>query len=252
MYTCSMVPATLACDMLKLRSFVFSVSTESDTDVHLSTATQDDDVQKNSSLLRHVRLISPTEGLRIYGRPPHLDHVTVFNSTTSGLSLTDILVGRFSARHCDFSGNQLHGIYIYSRESNVHADITHTTLNDNGQAGVMVEYLSSGSVTMSRNMFGNNLQYALHARSVSGSLALANNTFSNNTSTFRPKPIVNLQHVFGGHLQVVDNTFMHNRVYDKLYSRLYANYVIYLAAYNRDTDYKVSIVFFTSPCICQS
>ena len=228
-------------------SFVFSASTESytGTGVHPSTATRNDEPPKNISLLSNVKLISPTEGIRIYGRPPLLDHVTVFNSTASGLSLTDVLVGRFSARHCDFSGNQLHGIYLYSRESNVHADIIHTTLNDNGQAGVMVEYLSSGSVTMSHNTFSDNLQYALDARTVSGSLTLANNTFSNNTSTYPSKPIVNLQHVFGGHLQVVNNTFMHNRMYGKLYSSHYANYgnyVIYLAGYNRDTDYTVSIV----------
>ena len=210
------------CVLLKLTSFVFSASTESNTGTgaHPSAATQNDEPPKNISLLRHVRLISPTEGIRIYGRPPLLDPVTVFNSTASGLSLRDVLVGRFSARHCDFSGNQLHavwlhGIYIYSKESKVHADITHTTLNDKGHAGVMVEYLSSRSVTMSHNTFGDNLQYALDARAVSGSLTLANNTFSNNTSTYPPKPIVNIPYVFGGHLQVVDNTFVHNRVYDK-------------------------------------
>ena len=246
----SIVLVKLACDMLKLTSFVFFASTESDTGVHPSAATQNDEVPNNSSLLRHVRLISPTEGISIYGRPPLLDHVTVFNSTTSGLSLTDFLVGNLSARHCDFSGNQLHGIYINTRESNVHADITHTMLNDNGQAGVMVEYLSYGSVTMSHNTFGNNLQYALDVRDIRASLTLAKNSFSNNTSTYPPKPIVNLQYVYGAHVQIVDNTFVHNRVYGERFSSHYVNYVIYLRTYSRDSHCKVSIL--TSACFCMT
>ena len=248
-YPCSVILATLASDMLEFTSFVFVASTEGDTGVHLSAAIQNDEVPNNSSLLRHVRLISPTKGIRIYGRPPLLDHVTVFNSTTSGLSLTDFLVGNFSARHCDFSGNQQHGIYIMLHKSNVHADITHTTLNDNGRGGVMVEYLSSGSVTMSHNTFGNNLQCALDVRDIRGSLTLAKNSFTNNTSTGYQKSIVYLPHVYhGSHLQIVDNTFMNNSAYyrRRYYGRHYANYVIYIATDASDIDCKASII--TSAC----
>ena len=218
--------------------------TESDADVDPTEAPENNDPPKNISLLRHVKLISPAEGIRINGRPPLLDHVTVFNSSSSGVSLTGVPVGLFSARYCDFSGNQQHGIYISSRKGNVHVDITHTTLNDNFQNGVMVGSLRYGSVTLSENMFGNNLKHALAAGDVRGSLTLANSSFLQGTSKPQSSSIVYIANDNVGNVQIVNNVFMHNRMHDTSFYNPSANYAIHLTGYSgTDFNFKVSMFY---------
>ena len=196
----------------------------------------------NGSVLAHVRLINSTEGIRIQGRIPRLDHVTVINSTTSGLSLMGFLQGNLSVNKCNFSYNKLHGISVNFKKSVVQTTtITRTILGSNGKAGVTIQGAITGTVELTGNTISNNSESGLNTEDFRGTLIVRNNSFVNNWCRDRATPTINLPNVNGGNLQIINNVFANNRnLYKRYYYRTYGSYVIRFSRVDGDYRLKVS------------
>ena len=191
--------------------------------------------------------MNPTEGIRIRGILPLLDTVTVFNSSTSGLSLMDFYLGNLFVSNCNFSNNKQHGVYIYFKKNQLQAIISRTSLNGNGQSGVTIQGAMSGTVVLTENTISNNKNYGLKTQEVKGTLIVANNTFSNNSYTYRTSPTVHIPSVYDGDLQILNNEFVNNRNYYARYSyTTYADYVIVLG-FRNDGHFKVGTFTWTLP-----
>ena len=133
------------------------------------------------SVLRYTRLVNTTDGINIIGRPPHLDHVTVFNSATSGVSLLGFFQGNITVSHCNFSSNQRHGIYFNLDNSKANVHVTNTTMIGNGEAGMTLQRGTSGTVRLLNNTIHSNLRYGLNSQETIATLIVANNSFINNS-----------------------------------------------------------------------
>ena len=191
--------------------------------------------------------MNPTEGIRIRGILPLLDTVTVFNSSTSGLSLMGFYLGNLFVSNCNFSNNKQHGVYIYFQRSQLQAIISRTTLNGNGQSGVMTRGTLSGTVVLTENTISNNQNYGLNTKYMKGTLIVANNTFSNNSCTYRTLPTVYIPHVYDGNLHILNNEFVNNRnYYARHHYSVYADYVL-LLGFLKKGHIKVGTFTWTIP-----
>ena len=192
----------------------------------------------NGSVLFHVRLIDSTEGIRIRGRIPRLDHVTVINSTTSGLSLMGFLQGNLSVNKCNFSYNKHHGISLNFKKTEVQTKIIGTTLSSNGIGGVTIQGEIVGTVELTESIINNNSEYGLSAEDVSGTLIVANNSFVNNWCRDRASPTIHLPVVYHGPVQITNNVFVNNSNYHK--SKDDGAHLISIDFRHRDFCFKVS------------
>ena len=93
------------------------------------------------SVMTHVTVIKPTEGIVIIGRPPILNHVTVLNSSSDGIKFDDFLHGEFTLNECSVLASKGRGSYFRSSAvlSNASLQLNACTLENNGDAGIYVE-----------------------------------------------------------------------------------------------------------------
>ena len=103
-----------------------------------STATPD---TVFSSVMNHVTIIKPTKGVFVTGRPPIMNHVTVLNSSTNGITLDGFLRGDLILNNCSVLASKERGIYFRSNVllTNARCQINACRVENSGQAGIYVE-----------------------------------------------------------------------------------------------------------------
>ena len=109
-----------------------------------------------SSVMNYVTVINPTEGIFVTARPPIMNHVTVFNSSSNGFTFDDFLQGDYILADCSAFNCKRTGVYFRSA---VHLYDTSLQLNacaveNNGDAGIHVE--SNANVTVVATNIRNN------------------------------------------------------------------------------------------------
>ena len=94
-----------------------------------------------SSVMNHVTIIKPTKGVFVTGRPPIMNHVTVLNSSTNGITFDGFMRGDFILNNCSVLASTERGIYFRSNVllTNARLQINACTVENSGQAGIYVE-----------------------------------------------------------------------------------------------------------------
>lgn len=91
--------------------------------------------------MNHVTIINPTEGVFVAGRPPIMNHVTVFNSSANGIRFDGFLRGDFTLNSCSVLSSKERGIYFRSSAllTNARFQMNACRVENNGQTGIYVE-----------------------------------------------------------------------------------------------------------------
>ena len=76
------------------------------------TNAPDASVKESASVMKHVVVRNPTEGVVITGHPPRMSHVSIVNSSGNGLTFNAFLHGGFALDNCSIVGSSSTGIYF--------------------------------------------------------------------------------------------------------------------------------------------
>ena len=163
-----------------------------------------------TSVMNHVTIIKPTEGVFVTGRPPIMNHVTVFNSSANGITFDCFLRGDFTLNNCSVLASKERGIYFRSSapltkarlqliacrvensgqtgiyvESNVNIAIIGSSIRNNAKSGCTFSgrgssstYIS-GLIVLRGNLISENQMHGLKSQGAA-KMSIENNTFSRN------------------------------------------------------------------------
>jgi len=144
-------------------------------------------VTMTPSVMTHVTVIKPTEGIVITGRPPIVNHVTVLNSSSDGIKFDGFLHGEFTLNECSVMASKGRGFYFRSSVSlsNASLQVNACTLGNNGDAGIYVESNVNISIVGSsirRNSKSGCMLYGRRtdSRYIPGYILFSGNTVSEN------------------------------------------------------------------------
>ncbi|KAI0242540.1 hypothetical protein LSAT2_012906 [Lamellibrachia satsuma] len=185
-------------------------------------------VTVSTSVMNHVTIINPTEGVFVTGRPLIMNHVTVFNSSTNGITFDGFLRGDFILNNCSVLGSKERGIYFRSNAllTNARFQMSACRVENSGQAGIYVE--SNVNITVTGSSIRNNTKSGctFSGRDSSSShlsrdidIDIRNNIFVDNINyykysywgvRYRVSFTVYLRHGNNVKLQMRGNTFQNN------------------------------------------
>ena len=217
----------------------------------------------SGSIMRHVTVINSTEGVVITGRPPRMNHVSIVNSLSNGLTFDSFLRGEFVLENCSVSGSKEHGIKFGSTallynaklrlnacrietngqtgiyvKSNVNMTITGSLIRSNVKSGCKFYgrnnniYEGSGLIVVDENKISENKGYGFLFEGTIN-VMLSNNEFARNTfvSRYYAEAFLYLRNNRHTDVEIRNNTFVDNIHYYHYQSwgrRLVNKYTVYL------------------------
>ena len=205
------------------------------------------------SVMYHVTVINPTEGIFVTARPPIMNHVTVINSAANGITFDGFLQGDYILTDCSVSNSKGKGIYFRSSmqlhnamfqlntcnvennieegiyvESNANLTVVATNIRNNSKSGcTFAGRGNSRSCVPGIIIFeGNNvLENRMEGLKTMGAtkMSVKNNEFSRNeigaTNTYSTVRIDQFGYV---DIEICNNTFNDNTNYYNYYSNRYS------------------------------
>ena len=108
------------------------------------------------SVMNHVTVINPTEGIFVTARPPVMNHVAVFNSAANGFTFDGFLQGDYILTDCSVSNSKGKGFYFRSSVPlyNASFQLNACNVEHNIEEGIYVE--SNANLTVVATNIRNN------------------------------------------------------------------------------------------------
>ena len=239
------------------------------------TNAPDASVKESGSVMQHVVVFNPAEGVIVTGHPPRMSHVSIVNSSGNGLTFNAFLHGGFALDKCSIVGSKSTGIYFRSGASltREYFYVDACNVEDNGKAGIYVSsnvnlvirgsifhrnqrggIIHSGNcyhdrpiaqlAIFERNTISENGYYGLKSRGavkleISNSEFLINRLASN--STRATLDLYMFKHYGNLDIKIQNNTFIGNRNYFRYHASTGRHALSYTVAISAFYDYSFKV-----------